>query len=79
MICPSHDKLEHRGRIGLAAPLLHTGIRSLRHALSDLLSRKTLGKHCAAGSVGTGTRIVGPEKFLLLWGSKTGPSNLRLL
>ena len=77
MICPSHAKLQNRGRIGVAAPLIHLGARSLRHALAVLLSRKTLGSHCAAGCVGTGTRTVGSEKFRLLEGSNTGPSNLK--
>jgi hypothetical protein len=75
-ICPSHHKLENKRRIGVAVPLIHPGARSLRHVLAVLLSRKTLGNHCAGRRVGTGTTTVGSEEFLLLGGSYNGLSNL---
>jgi len=68
IICPSHVKRENTQRIDVAALLIHPGARSLRHALTALLSRKTLGSHCAAVCVSTGTRTESSEKFRLLCG-----------
>ena len=79
MIYVSHAKREHRERSGVAAPLIHLRDRSLRRALENLMPRKTLGSHRAAGLLGPETRTDGFEKFRLLWDSKTEPSSQKFV